>query len=186
GEQDILAPRVPKPMRHGAPLAPIPLELYNPHDVMQAPLHRELQHDLDRPVPAPVAHDNNLVSRALGRRTAPQRPLMRAREPLGRLPSPLTRPPEGLVKIVDRLVKREHYPLLLIVRWDHDTYQHGGGLDGAGVGDVELAELGLAALREAALSEPRVVPAGELAGGRRAVGRGGLVGLFGGEGSARL
>lgn len=184
GEQGILAPRVPEPVRHGAAFAPVPLELHNPHNIVQAPPLRELQHDLNRPVPAPVTHDDDLVPRNARRCTAPQRPLMRAREPLALPALPLPGPPERLVKVLDRLVEREGDALLLIVRGDHDADQHGGGLDGAGVGDVELAELGLAALREAALGEPRVVPAGELADGRRAVGRGGLVGLFGGEGGA--
>lgn len=186
GEQDILASRVPEPVRHGAALAPVLLKPHNPYNIMQAPLLRELQHDLNRPVPTPITHDDDLVPRDPRRRTAPQRPLMRAREPLALPPLPLPGPPERLVKVLDRLVERKRNPLLLVVRRDHDADQHGGGLDGAGVGDVELAELGLAALREAALGEPCVVPAGELAGGRRAVGGGGLVGLLGGEGGAGL
>lgn len=63
GKEHVVPAYMAQAVRHAAALAAVPLEAHDAHDIVQLLLAREPQHHVDRPVPAAVVDDEDLVAR---------------------------------------------------------------------------------------------------------------------------
>lgn len=147
GEEHVGAARVAQAVGHAAALAAVRLERHDAQDVVQAVLARELQRHVDGAVAAAVVDDEDLVAReVVARRVLGVEVAARGRRARrGSLSTAAAAVwlqvgvPGGaavlLVEVLDGFLEGRQDSVLLVVRWEHDGYQHLGRLNDSSVGN---------------------------------------------------